>query len=163
MREALAIVAEEGLEAMWARHEAAHKQLWAGLGELGLKPFVAAPEDRLVTVNTIAVPEGVDWAALCKLAMDKYSVEIAGGLGPTAGKIWCAGGTGAGAGVQGCAGTPLLDSGSAPRPHPPHRTPLPSTRRRVGLMGYNAKPANVELVLAAFRDGLKQQGWPLAQ
>jgi alanine-glyoxylate transaminase/serine-glyoxylate transaminase/serine-pyruvate transaminase len=64
------------------------------------------------------VPENVDWAALCKNAMDKYSVEIAGGLGPTAGKIW-----------------------------------------RVGLMGYNAKPANVELVLAAFRDGLTQQGF----
>jgi alanine-glyoxylate transaminase/serine-glyoxylate transaminase/serine-pyruvate transaminase len=30
---------------------------------------------------------------------------------------------------------------------------------RVGLMGYNAKPANVELVLAAFEDGLKQQGF----
>ena len=30
---------------------------------------------------------------------------------------------------------------------------------RVGLMGYNAKPANVELVLAAFRDGLTQQGF----
>ena len=25
--------------------------------------------------------------------------------------------------------------------------------------GYNAKPANVELVLAAFRDGLEQQGF----
>ena len=31
MREALAIVAEEGLEPMWARHEAVHKQLWTGL------------------------------------------------------------------------------------------------------------------------------------
>ena len=29
---------------------------------------------------------------------------------------------------------------------------------RVGIMGYNATPANVELVLAAFRDGLRQQG-----
>lgn len=121
MREALAIVAEQGLESMWARHEAAHKQLWEGLSALGLKPFVEKPEDRLVTVNTIKVPEGIDWAAVSKNAMDKFNVEIAGGLGPTAGKIW-----------------------------------------RVGLMGYNAKPANVELVLAAFKDGLRQQGWELA-
>jgi hypothetical protein len=28
---------------------------------------------RLVTVNTIKVPEGVDWAALCKDAMDTYA------------------------------------------------------------------------------------------
>lgn len=35
--------------------------------------------------------------------------------------------------------------------------------RRVGLMGYNAKPSNVELVLAAFKDGLRQQGWEAAK
>lgn len=34
------------------------------------------------------VPEGVDCLALCKNAMDKYSLEIAGGLGPSAGKVW---------------------------------------------------------------------------
>ena len=27
------------------------------------------------------------------------------------------------------------------------------------LQGYNARPANVELVLLAFRDGLRQQGF----
>ena len=129
MREALAIVAEEGLPAMWARHEAAHKALWAGLAQLGLQPYVEDPADRLVTVNTIKagrgrarsaraaagagsalgggavmarrgahppmrlhslpaqVPEGIDWAAVCKNAMDKFNVEIAGGLGPTAGQV----------------------------------------------------------------------------
>jgi hypothetical protein len=39
-------------------------------------------------VNTIKVPEGVDWAALVKNAMDKFNLEIAGGLGPTMGKVW---------------------------------------------------------------------------
>jgi alanine-glyoxylate transaminase/serine-glyoxylate transaminase/serine-pyruvate transaminase len=34
------------------------------------------------------VPEGVDWAAVVKNAMDTYSVELAGGLGPTVGKVW---------------------------------------------------------------------------
>jgi alanine-glyoxylate transaminase/serine-glyoxylate transaminase/serine-pyruvate transaminase len=29
---------------------------------------------------------------------------------------------------------------------------------RIGLMGYNATPTNVALVIEAFRDGLKQQG-----
>lgn len=47
-----------------------------------------APSCRLITVNTIKVPEGVDWAALVKNAMDKFNLEIAGGLGPTAGKVW---------------------------------------------------------------------------
>jgi alanine-glyoxylate transaminase/serine-glyoxylate transaminase/serine-pyruvate transaminase len=55
MREALAIVAEEGLEKMWARHEAVHKQMWEGLSKMGLEPFVEDPADRLSTVNTIKV------------------------------------------------------------------------------------------------------------
>lgn len=46
MREALAIVGEEGLPAMWARHLAAHQLLWKGLGELGLQPYVPDAKDR---------------------------------------------------------------------------------------------------------------------
>ena len=53
MREALALVAEEGLDAMWARHGDAHRRLWEGLAQLGLEPFVPDPKDRLPTVNTI--------------------------------------------------------------------------------------------------------------
>ena len=64
------------------------------------------------------VPAGVDWAAVIKNAMDKYQVELAGGLwAPTLGKIW-----------------------------------------RVGIMGYNAHPSNVAMVVEAFRDGLQKQG-----
>ena len=55
MREALALVGEEGLEPMWARHQKLHEDLWKGLGELGLEPFVQNPDDRLCTVNTIKV------------------------------------------------------------------------------------------------------------
>lgn len=39
-------------------------------------------------MNTIKVPEGVDWAAVTQDAMSEYAVEIAGGLGPSAGKVW---------------------------------------------------------------------------
>ena len=46
MREALAIVAEEGLDTMWKRHTQLAKQLWQGLAELGLQPFVTTAEDR---------------------------------------------------------------------------------------------------------------------
>ena len=56
MREALALVGEEGLPAMWARHQRMHEQLWAGLTEMGLEPFVENPDERLITVNTIKVP-----------------------------------------------------------------------------------------------------------
>jgi len=55
MREALALVGDEGLEPMWKRHQRLHKDLWKGLGEMGLEPFVQNPADRLCTVNTIKV------------------------------------------------------------------------------------------------------------
>ena len=42
---------------------------------MGLEPLPAKPEDRLITVNTIKVPAGVDWAAVVKNAMDKYQVS----------------------------------------------------------------------------------------
>ena len=46
LREALAVAADEGLEAMWARHLAAHRRLWAGLRALGLEPFVENDGER---------------------------------------------------------------------------------------------------------------------
>lgn len=48
---------------------------------------VENPDERLVTVNTIKVPEGVDPVALITHAMTTYNLEIAGGLGPSAGKV----------------------------------------------------------------------------
>ena len=44
--QALAIVAEEGLNSLWGRHEAAHLRLWAGLTELGLEPYVEDVDER---------------------------------------------------------------------------------------------------------------------
>ncbi|CAG9462368.1 unnamed protein product [Pedinophyceae sp. YPF-701] len=116
MREAFAIVNNEGLEAMWKRHQDMHEMLWEGLTKFGLKPYVEDDAARLATVNTIRAPDGVDIAKVIGNAMEKYSVEISAGLGPSAGKVW-----------------------------------------RIGLMGMNARPQNVRLVLNAFEDGLKQQ------
>ena len=48
-------MAEEGLEQLWARHQRLSQDLMKELAELGLEPFVEAPEDRLSTVNTIKV------------------------------------------------------------------------------------------------------------
>ena len=79
MREALAIVAEQGLDSMWKRHTEMGKYLWAGLNEIGLEPYVQNPEDRLITVNTIRVPTNIDAVKLIKFAMDKFSLEISAG------------------------------------------------------------------------------------
>ena len=85
--EALTMIEEEGLEARWARHEANHRAFVKGLSAIGLS--LLPPEgERLWTLNTVRVPDGVDEAALRKRLLEEYSIEIGAGLGPLAGKIW---------------------------------------------------------------------------
>ncbi len=95
LREALRIVHEEGLEARWARHRTCAQMLWDGLEEMGLAPFVTR-EHRAPTLTTIAVPDGVDEAAVRRRLLNDYSIEIAGGFGPLKGKIFRVGLMGAG-------------------------------------------------------------------
>ena len=87
LREGLRLVAEEGLAERWERHQVAADMFCAGLAEMGLEPHVA-PEIRLPSLTTVRVPEGVDAAAVSRRLLTEYNIEIAGGLGDLAGKIW---------------------------------------------------------------------------
>jgi alanine-glyoxylate transaminase/serine-glyoxylate transaminase/serine-pyruvate transaminase len=95
LREALRIIAEEGLEARWRRHELNARALWAGIEAMGLELFVP-PEHRLWTLNTVKVPDGVNDARVRARLLDEFNIEIGGGLGPVRGKIWRVGLMGAG-------------------------------------------------------------------
>ncbi|MCP5101615.1 MAG: alanine--glyoxylate aminotransferase family protein [Chloroflexi bacterium] len=87
LREALRLVAEEGLEETWARHQASAEMLWAGLAELGLACHVQ-PEHRLHSLTTVRVPDGVDPKAVTGQLLNNYNIEIANGLGELGGKVW---------------------------------------------------------------------------
>ncbi len=112
MREALRLLAEEGLEAAWARHRSNAERLWAGLERLGLELHVSEPL-RLPTLTTVRIPEGVDGKAFSRHLLDRFGIEVGGGLGDLAGKVW-----------------------------------------RIGLMGYNSTPENVDRLLAIFESEL---------
>ncbi|XP_002737533.1 alanine--glyoxylate aminotransferase-like [Saccoglossus kowalevskii] len=88
LRESLAFLAEEGLEKFWARHKECAELLYKGVEDMGLKMLVPNKDCRLPCVNTVCVPEGVDWKAVTVYVMSKYSIEISGGLGASAGKVW---------------------------------------------------------------------------
>jgi len=112
MREALRLLAEEGLEVSWSRHRSNAELLWAGLERLGLE--LHAPEHlRLPTLTTVRIPEGVDGKAFTLHLLNKHGIEVGGGLGALAGKVW-----------------------------------------RIGLMGYNSQPENVEKLLNLFETEL---------
>lgn len=87
LREALRLVAEEGLEARWARHELNARAFIAGCQALGLAPF-AQEGHRLPSLVTIRIPAGVEDAAVRRFLLDEYKIEIGGGLGPVKGQIW---------------------------------------------------------------------------
>ena len=78
---------EEGLEASWARHRRNHELLRDGLEALGLE-FVVGPEARLPQLNAVRIPEGVDDAATRRALLARFGLEIGGGLGDLAGKVW---------------------------------------------------------------------------
>jgi alanine-glyoxylate transaminase/serine-glyoxylate transaminase/serine-pyruvate transaminase len=85
--EALRLIAEEGLEARFARHRLNAQALWVGLAAMGLKLFV--PETyRLLTLNTVCVPDGISEANVRAKLLNQFSIEIGGGLGNLKGKIW---------------------------------------------------------------------------
>jgi alanine-glyoxylate transaminase/serine-glyoxylate transaminase/serine-pyruvate transaminase len=87
IREALRIVLEEGLEQRFARHRRHSDALMAGLAALGCEPQAAAGH-RLPTLNCIQTPPGVEEAPLRKALLTEFNIEVGGGMGPLAGKVW---------------------------------------------------------------------------
>jgi len=87
LREAVRIIAEEGLEARFARHRLNHLALVAGIEAMGLS-MVVAPQDRLPMLNTISIPEGADDKQVRGALLNEFGIEIGGGLGEFAGKAW---------------------------------------------------------------------------
>ncbi len=87
LREALRIIAEEGLQERWDRHQRNAEMFWDGLEELGLQCHVAK-EIRLPTLTTVTIPDGVDGKAVAKQLLTEYNIEVAGGLGELGGKVW---------------------------------------------------------------------------
>jgi len=87
LRESLRLVLEEGLEPRFARHRRHSAALMAGLAALGCAPQ-AQEGRRLPSLNCLKVPAGIDEGAVRKNLLAEHSIEIGGGLGPLAGKVW---------------------------------------------------------------------------
>jgi alanine-glyoxylate transaminase/serine-glyoxylate transaminase/serine-pyruvate transaminase len=72
-------VLDEGLDAAIARHEECGRLLQDGLASAGLRLF-AAEGHRLPELTTVWVPDGVDDAKVRATLLDRYGIEIGGGL-----------------------------------------------------------------------------------
>jgi alanine-glyoxylate transaminase/serine-glyoxylate transaminase/serine-pyruvate transaminase len=87
LHEALLMLREEGLEHAWERHRRNHLALAAGLNAMGLSLFV---DERhcLPQLNMVVIPEGIDDATARAQMLEQFGIEIGGGLGALAGKVW---------------------------------------------------------------------------
>jgi alanine-glyoxylate transaminase/serine-glyoxylate transaminase/serine-pyruvate transaminase len=87
----LGAVLDEGLERAWARHAECGTLLQKGLEDLGFRLY-AEEGHRLPELTTVWVPDdlppGVDEAAVRRVLLDHYGIEVGGGLGAFAGKVW---------------------------------------------------------------------------
>jgi len=89
---ALGAILDEGLERSWARHHDCGEALQNGLERLGFDLFAEKghrlPQLTSVWVPLDRLPGGVDEAAARRLLVDRYGIEVGGGLGAYAGKVW---------------------------------------------------------------------------
>ena len=87
LRESLRMVAEEGIERRWERHERVAGALKAGVEAMGV-PLSVADRHWLPTLNAVSVPDGVDDGRVIERLLSEHGIEIVGGLGALAGDVF---------------------------------------------------------------------------
>jgi len=85
--EALRVILEEGLDNCFERHRKNHLALKAGLEALGFE-YSADPHHQLPMLNAVKIPEGVDDTVIRNGLLNRFGIEIGGGLGAFKGKVW---------------------------------------------------------------------------
>jgi alanine-glyoxylate transaminase / serine-glyoxylate transaminase / serine-pyruvate transaminase len=85
--EALRVILEEGLDNCFERHRKNHLALKAGLEALGFE-YSADPHHQLPMLNAVKIPEGVEDAVIRNGLLNRFGIEIGGGLGAFKGKVW---------------------------------------------------------------------------
>jgi alanine-glyoxylate transaminase/serine-glyoxylate transaminase/serine-pyruvate transaminase len=87
LREALALLVEEGLEARFARHRINHLALKAGLAAMGLG-YETVEGHQLPQLNLVRIPDGINDLTVRRRLLTDWGIEIGGGLGALKGKVW---------------------------------------------------------------------------
>ena len=80
-------IIDEGLDVVIQRHMDMHQMLVIELSHLGLELFVEE-HCRLPMLNSVIIPDGVKDTEVRSKLLNEFQIEIGGGLGPLAGKIW---------------------------------------------------------------------------
>ena len=85
LRETLALIKEEGLSNVFARHDRLARATRAGAVALGLELYSKSPTPA---VTAIKAPPGIEGGAIVKTLRTKHGITIAGGQSQLKGKIF---------------------------------------------------------------------------
>jgi len=84
LKESLAMIKEEGIENVWARHHRLASAMRAGVNALGLQLYSKAPSDAVNRNQRSCWNRCKAWV---KLLRDKFGLTVAGGQAQLEGKI----------------------------------------------------------------------------
>ena len=91
LQEGLAMLEEEGLDAVFARHarlgEATRRAVEAWSDSNGLSLFAVNPADRSNSVTAVLMPDGINAEAFRERVLAESKVALGGGLGKLNGKV----------------------------------------------------------------------------
>ncbi|MCX7892702.1 MAG: aminotransferase class V-fold PLP-dependent enzyme [Burkholderiales bacterium] len=88
LREALAMLREEGLENVFARHDRHAEATRRAVRAWGLEVLCAVPEEYSSSLTAVLVPPGHDADRLREVILERFDMSLGTGLGKVAGKVF---------------------------------------------------------------------------
>jgi alanine-glyoxylate transaminase / serine-glyoxylate transaminase / serine-pyruvate transaminase len=88
LREAIAMMREEGLPAVFARHEQLAKATRAAVQGWGLEVLCEEASEYSPVLTAVLMPDGHDADAFRQLALDRFNISLGAGLSKLSGKVF---------------------------------------------------------------------------
>ena len=88
LHEALAMLQEEGLEAVFARHSRLAEASRRAVRAWGLEILCQEPREYSDSLTAVLMPEGHDADGFRKVVLERYNMSLGNGLSKVAGKVF---------------------------------------------------------------------------
>lgn len=88
LREALAMLQEEGLPKVFARHHRLAEATRRAIGTWGLEKYALEAEESSDSLTTVLVPDGTDADELRRVILERFDMSLGAGLGKLQGKVF---------------------------------------------------------------------------
>jgi len=88
LREAIAMLLEEGLDKVFARHQRLAAATRTAVGHWGLEVLCQEPRDFSPVLTAVLMPPGYDADEFRKVVLDNFNMSLGSGLSKVAGKVF---------------------------------------------------------------------------